>query len=269
MSINQLERRRNKFLHVNCFFVRRSLPNFVLLLMTVHLFMVSAVTKAETSIYEPGGLVAELFGINEALSFPEKFERSGNVDLARLRKRLERQGIAALNVGAQWTRGHTVAFPLLSWDRWEREYHSFQRADIWIRAVQSVETNSSAADPSFDNADIDINQILENALKHVSLIEELANTCEAELREDNNSSSSTFKTGGACSCFQSVSNRFEFARVRLTIALIALSWDELSKVLESWALRREDLKSLDAAHERIQTLEQLLSQSDDNTPVTK
>ena len=136
-------------------------------------------------------------------------------------------------------------------------------------SCEEINTISAKADSSFDSADTDINQILENALKHAAPIEELANTCEAELEENNYGSSSTFKTGGACSCFQSASARFEFARVRLTIALIALSWDELSKVLESWALRREDLKSLDAAHERIQTLEQLLSQSDDNSPVTK
>ena len=140
---------------------------------------------------------------------------------------------------------------------------------LTVYSCETIETNSSAADPSFDNADTDINQILENALKHAAVVKEVTTACEAELEEDNYGSSSAFKTGGACSCFQSVSARFEFARVRLTMALIALSWDELSKVLESWALRREDLKSLDAAHERIQTLEQLLSQSDDNSPVTK
>jgi len=136
-------------------------------------------------------------------------------------------------------------------------------------SCEEINTISAKADSSFDSADTDINQILESALKHAVVIEELATACETELEDDNYGSSSTFKTGGACSCFQSASARFEFARVRLTFALIALSWDELSKVLESWALRREDLKSLDAAHERIQTLEQLLSQSDDNSPVTK
>ena len=137
-----------------------------------------------------------------------------------------------------------------------------------VYSCETIETNSSAADPSFDNADTDINQILENALKHAAPIEELATACETELEDDNYGSSSTFKTGGACSCFQSASARFEFARVRLTFALIALSWDELSKVLESWALRREDLKSLDAAHERIQMLEKLLTQGEDNSAVT-
>ena len=136
-------------------------------------------------------------------------------------------------------------------------------------SCEEINTISAKADSSFDSADTDINQILESALKHAVVIEELATACETELEDDNYGSSSTFKTGGACSSLQSASARFEFARVRLTFALIALSWDELSKVLESWALRREDLKSLDAAHERIQTLEQLLSQSDDNSPVTK
>ena len=139
---------------------------------------------------------------------------------------------------------------------------------LTVYSCEAIETNSSAADPSFDNADTDINQLLENALKHAAVVEELTTACEAELGENNYGSSSTFKTGSACSCFQSVSAKFEFARVRLTIALIALSWDELSKVLESWALRREDLKSLDAAHERIQTLEKLLTQGEDNSAVT-
>jgi len=137
-----------------------------------------------------------------------------------------------------------------------------------VYSCETIQTNSSSADPSFDNADTDINQILENALKHAAVVEELATACEAEFEENNYGSSSTFKTGGACSCFQSVSVRFEFARVRLTIALIALSWDELSKVLESWALRREDLKSLDAAHERIQILEKLLIQDEGNSAIT-
>ena len=139
---------------------------------------------------------------------------------------------------------------------------------LTVYSCETTETNSSAADPSFDNADTDINQILENALKHAVVVEEVIITCEAELKENNQGSSSAFKRGGACSCFQSVSARFEFARARLTIALIALSWDELSKVLESWALRREDLKSLDAAHKRIQILEQLLTQGEDNSAVT-
>ena len=137
-----------------------------------------------------------------------------------------------------------------------------------VYSCETIQTNSSSADPSFDNADTDINQIHENALKHAAVVEELATACEAEFEENNYGSSSTFKIGGACSCFQSVSARFEFARVRLTMALIALSWDELSKVLDSWTLQRDDLKSLDAAHERIQILEQLLAQGEDNSAVT-
>ena len=135
-------------------------------------------------------------------------------------------------------------------------------------SCETIETNSSTADPSFDNAETDINQILENALKQAAVVEEWTSACEAELEDNNYGSSSTFKIGGAGSCFQSVSARFEFARVRLTIALIALSWGELSKVLESWTLRREDLKTLDAAHERIQMLEKLLTQGEDNSAVT-
>ena len=138
---------------------------------------------------------------------------------------------------------------------------------LTVYSCEAIETNSSAADPSFDNADTDINQILENALKQAAAVEELTTSCEAELEENNYGSSSTFKTGGACSCFQSASTRFEFARVRLTIALIALSWDELSRVLESWQFRREGLKYLDKTHERIQILKNLLTQGEDKSTV--
>ena len=118
-----------------------------------------------------------------------------------------------------------------------------------------------------DNIEANITQQLERAIKLATPIEELATACETEY--ENNGNKLTINTGSSCLCFQLASNRFEYARIRLNIALVTLSWGELSKVLESWTLRREDLKTLDAAHERIQTLEQLLSQSDDNSPVTK
>jgi len=118
-----------------------------------------------------------------------------------------------------------------------------------------------------DDIEANITELLESAIKLAVPIEELATACETEL--ENNGNKSTTKISVSCLSFQLASNRFEYARIRLNIALVTLSWGELSKVLESWTLRREDLKSLDAAHERIQTLEQLLSQSDDNSPVTK
>ncbi|MDP7491288.1 MAG: glycoside hydrolase family 44 protein, partial [Arenicellales bacterium] len=96
-----------------------------------------AVAQQLTGAYRPRGPVIEVFGINEAISFPEKFERRG-VKLEVLRRLLDQQGQAAAQVGARWTRGHTVAFPRLSWDRWEREARSFARADLWLQAVQRV-----------------------------------------------------------------------------------------------------------------------------------
>ena len=118
-----------------------------------------------------------------------------------------------------------------------------------------------------DDIEANITELLESAIKLAAPIEELATACETEL--ENNDNKSTAKISVSCLSFQLASNRFEYARIRLNIALVTLSWGELSKVLESWTLRREGLKTLDAAHERIQTLEQLLSQSDDNSPVTK
>ena len=94
-----------------------------------------AVAQQLTGAYRPSGPVVEVFGINEAISFPEKFERRG-VKLEVLRRSLDQQGLAAVQVGARWTRGHTVAFPRLSWDRWEHESRSFARADLWLQAVQ-------------------------------------------------------------------------------------------------------------------------------------
>ena len=129
---------RKILLKLNCLFDRQTLLKPALSMLLALLLIVTSVRKLDTPVYEPRGFVAELFGINEALSFPDKFERSNNFDAGRLRKRLERQGNATVSVGAQWTRGHTVAFPRLSLDRWERENHSFERTDTWIKAVQSV-----------------------------------------------------------------------------------------------------------------------------------
>ena len=117
-----------------------------------------------------------------------------------------------------------------------------------------------------DDIEANITELLESAIKLAVPIEELATACETEL--ENNGNKSTAKISVSCLSFQLASNRFEYARIRLNIALVTLSWGELSKVLESWTLRREDLKTLDAAHERIQMLENLLAQGEDNSAFT-
>jgi len=60
-----------------------------------------AVAQQLTGAYRPRGPVIEVFGINEAISFPEKFERRG-VKLEVLRRSLDQKGQAAAQVGARW-----------------------------------------------------------------------------------------------------------------------------------------------------------------------
>ena len=107
-----------------------------------------------------------------------------------------------------------------------------------------------------DNIEANITQQLERAIKLATPIEELATACETEY--ENNGNKLTINTGISCLCFQLASNRFEYARIRLNIALVALDWDDLSMILHNWALRRDDLKFLDATHDRIKTLEESL-----------
>jgi hypothetical protein len=91
----------------------------------------------EEGVFWPSGPVSELFGINEAISYPERRENEG-VSESALQAHLAEGGELAIAVGATWSRGHTVAFPRLSWDRWEREGRSFDRADGWLRAMQTA-----------------------------------------------------------------------------------------------------------------------------------
>ncbi|MEE2750991.1 MAG: glycosyl hydrolase [Myxococcota bacterium] len=77
-----------------------------------------------------------VLGINEAVSYPARrlaMERPGPEVLQR---RLEADGRAAAEVGARWTRGHTVAFPAMPYNRFVKESGSFRRVDAWVRAVQ-------------------------------------------------------------------------------------------------------------------------------------
>jgi hypothetical protein len=93
--------------------------------------------QREEGVFWPSGPVSQFFGINEAISYPERRENQG-VSASALRAHLAEGGELAVSVGATWSRGHTVAFPRLSWDRWEREGRSFERADGWLRAMQAA-----------------------------------------------------------------------------------------------------------------------------------
>ncbi len=79
-------------------------------------------------------MASDALGINEAVSFPEKLEdRMGIASQTKLSE--SARATAAL--GATWTRGHTSAYPSLSYDRWLREGGSWERADNWVRAIQA------------------------------------------------------------------------------------------------------------------------------------
>lgn len=108
-----------------------------------------------------------------------------------------------------------------------------------------------------DNIKTHITQRLENAVKLAMPLEKLATDCEGELV--GNDSKSNSDKSRSCLSFQLASNRFEYARIQLNLALAALDWNELGKVLEDWAIRKDELKFLDATHDRIKTLEESLN----------
>ncbi len=81
------------------------------------------------------GAAVQALGINEAVSTPLKREARGEPMPIQ---RLAGDARAARELGATWTRGHTLAWPRLSHDRWEREGRSWDRMDTWVRLVQQA-----------------------------------------------------------------------------------------------------------------------------------
>ena len=88
---------------------------------------------ADPAIFWPKGPVVEILGINEAVSYPERMEEMNPLGSDPLESHLREAAETAKGVGARWTRGHTVAFPRLSFDRWKAEDQSWARFDAWIR----------------------------------------------------------------------------------------------------------------------------------------
>ena len=91
------------------------------------------------SCYGYNNLVVDMLGINEAVSYPERFEAENPLGSEPLESHLSEAAGLAQSLGARWTRGHTVAFPRLSFDRWKAEDKSWERFDTWIRHVQDAD----------------------------------------------------------------------------------------------------------------------------------
>ncbi len=91
---------------------------------------------------EPGPQISEpaqwVLGINEAVSYPARRLAAERPRPDVLQNRLDADGRAAAGLGALWTRGHTVAFPAMPYNRFVKESGSFRRVDAWVRAVQSA-----------------------------------------------------------------------------------------------------------------------------------
>ena len=86
----------------------------------------------------PAGDAAEILGINESVSFPEARERRTPLGSPEMTAHLVRNADLSKELGARWTRGHTVAMPRLSFDRFVEEGESFDRMDQWVSEVQRV-----------------------------------------------------------------------------------------------------------------------------------
>ena len=83
------------------------------------------------------GPVHSILGINEAITYPRRFLIDRRPSSDELSGHLVEDAVMAKGVGATWTRGHTVAFPMLSWQQFRREGNSFRIADMWAEAAQS------------------------------------------------------------------------------------------------------------------------------------
>jgi len=90
---------------------------------------------SETSLPWPTGPAVGVLGINEAVSFPARRLEREKPSLEILQARLDADALAAAALGATWTRGHTVAFPALPWNRFQGDFSLF---DAWVRAVQGA-----------------------------------------------------------------------------------------------------------------------------------
>jgi hypothetical protein len=93
---------------------------------------------ASSGSHWPQGPVVELLGINEAISYPDRLEAQYPIGSRPLEAHLVEASATAKSTGARWTRGHTVAFPRLSYDRWLAEGRSWTRFDAWMWHVQNA-----------------------------------------------------------------------------------------------------------------------------------
>lgn len=81
---------------------------------------------------------AEIFGINEAVSIPEKHIQLGLYTPEQEASLLAEDAAAAYAVGARLVRGPTQVYPYLDRLRFEAQGGDFTRADRWVQAVQGA-----------------------------------------------------------------------------------------------------------------------------------
>ena len=115
--------------------MKRFLPGLAAVGLVVVVARGVASAPSAPSTPWPSGPVVWMLGINEAVSFPARRLATERPSREILQARLDADALAAAALGATWTRGHTVAFPALPWNRFNGD---FSRFDAWVQAVQGA-----------------------------------------------------------------------------------------------------------------------------------
>ena len=87
----------------------------------------------------PTGPVSELFGINEAISIPERTLRRDKPRPPAVRAMLAADARAVVDLGGRWVRAHTAVLPSLYWRKYARNpEQAIAGMDLWMRVVQAA-----------------------------------------------------------------------------------------------------------------------------------
>lgn len=86
-----------------------------------------------------GPRVVDLFGINEAVTVPEKWFREGRLDAAGVRRHLEVDAEQVRALGARWVRVHTATWPFASWYHAQKRASPFDSVDTLVDVLQAAE----------------------------------------------------------------------------------------------------------------------------------
>jgi len=78
---------------------------------------------------------AQTLGVNEGVGIPLVWMRQGRVGPAQELSLLRADAQALADLGAHTVRANTATYPWLSFDAFQREGGSWQRADNWVRTV--------------------------------------------------------------------------------------------------------------------------------------